>query len=45
MMKLLKKHGLYDKVGVYKTTSTDPIKWSRLTLDLNDHLVLVPCLD
>ena len=39
----LGKHKLYDKIGVYKATNAMPNKWSRLTLNSKNNIILVPC--
>ena len=43
MMKLLKKHNLYDKIGVYKASNSIPSKWGRITLNSTNKVVIVPC--
>ena len=41
-LKLLKKHNLYDKVGLLKASNDDLTEWSRVKLE-NDVRVETPC--
>jgi len=43
LLRLLKKHGLNDKIGLYKATDPALTQWGRITLSNEENLTITPC--